>query len=284
MLKLINSALHQVGLDMNVQNLNHRPGDGLRKRWGEATGNIWREGRLWVRANSDSYDTKLRFSWHVGLNMPGFSITIDDCEHEILFRVEGPVGTLWLSIPLGYSDLAKEFLAGVQRLAGVHKYSNVDVISVTFHHGGFWWRFMQDPDEWCATDPWWKRSNVDFENLLLGESKVKDELLGPVHNVEIPMPEGTYRWKIQMKRCTVTRRFTKDVFVRFAADCHKGQHIPFPGKGESSWDCGPDGSRGLYASADTVEEAIGKIVASVLRTRKKRGARPNYSTDGVYDA
>jgi hypothetical protein len=45
--------------------------------------------------------------------------------------------------------------------------------------------------------------------------------------------------------------------------------IPHNGKGENSWDCGDDGLWGC--GGDTVEEAIGHAVSSVLRSRRRYG-------------
>jgi hypothetical protein len=286
MLKKLNEVLHKVGFDMHVQNLNHRLGDGLRRRWGKATGDLWRQGRLWVRDHGKDHEARLRIEWTAGLSMPGFSLTLDNCDHEVTVRFEGLPGTLWISVPLGYSDETKRLIEGIQKLADVRRYSDVNIVSATFHHNQFWWNLMQDPDEWCATDPWWRRGTIDFDNLLLGDAKIEDELLGDNHDVEIPMPEGTYRWTIQMKRRTIKRRFSSHTLLMYDAKSLKGQHIPFPGKGENSWDCGPDGVHSVHGPAehgDNVQKVIGKLVGNALHNRRRRGAKADYTDGGAYD-
>jgi hypothetical protein len=53
----------------------------------------------------------------------------------------------------------------------------------------------------------------------------------------------------------------------------KRDPVPFPGKGENSWDCGEDASYGFGCAAETLEEGIGKFVASKLRDRGRNGGR-----------
>ena len=60
--------------------------------------------------------------------------------------------------------------------------------------------------------------------------------------------------------------------------------IPCPGKGESEWDCGDNNLQSLHCNAETVEEAIGHVVASVLRTRKRHAGSHTYESRESQDS
>lgn len=47
--------------------------------------------------------------------------------------------------------------------------------------------------------------------------------------------------------------------------------VPFPGKGENSWDCGEDAIMGAGADEPTPEAAVASVVKSALRNRRRYG-------------
>jgi hypothetical protein len=49
--------------------------------------------------------------------------------------------------------------------------------------------------------------------------------------------------------------------------------IPFPGKGENSWDCGEDATHSMTCNATNEQEAVAKLVASVLNDRYRHGGK-----------
>jgi hypothetical protein len=49
--------------------------------------------------------------------------------------------------------------------------------------------------------------------------------------------------------------------------------VPVPGKGENSWDCGEDALYSLSTTAATIDEAIEKFKASVMKTRERYGGK-----------
>lgn len=271
--------LGRFGLDLHTQNLNAKPGDESHAPSGSAL----RHGRLWVR-DAITADTKFAMEWVMELRMPGFGLTLDAMDMEIALRLEGPVlGCLFISVPFDSLGIAKKALIVGQHLASVADYESIDVIDASFHHNMFWWRLVHPTDSWKNGTPWWRYGSINFEDLILGEATVEDKLVGPKHDVEIPMPEGTYRWTAQMKQRTVRRRWTSDTFTSAQLECQEGQEIPFPGKGTASWNCGSDATYSLSAPADSVEHAIGKLVSSILRDRKRRCGSHTYVTGGVYD-
>ena len=79
----------------------------------------------------------------------------------------------------------------------------------------------------------------------------------------------SYRAALKLEECEWKRpRWPWPVRRRTASiDVPKG--IPHQGKGENSYDCGEDATFGLGCEAWTVDEAISKMVASVLKSRAK---------------
>ena len=61
------------------------------------------------------------------------------------------------------------------------------------------------------------------------------------------------------------RRFTMKVSDGYEIEMHQG--IPFPGKGENSWDCGDDAYYGF--GVETIEQAVATIVAETIKRRGK---------------
>lgn len=115
---------------------------------------------------------------------------------------------------------------------------------------------------------------------ILGRTK-SEVIEGDAGVANIPLPEGIYVGTWQQKRY-VSR------YVRWPGtwlDRIRGpkQHalydlsidggIPVEGKGENSYDCGMDGLFGC--SGNTVEDAIGNAVRSVLRDRQRYGGPHN---------
>ena len=97
--------------------------------------------------------------------------------------------------------------------------------------------------------------------------------------LKIRMPEGEYpvtlefedrRWK--RPRWFAGKRFTC-VEVKVLGNNPEGRGcIPFPGKGENSWDCGMDGLYGSSFRADGMSdrEILDKVQLDVLETRRRR--------------
>mgnify|MGYP000629700480 FL=1 len=144
---------------------------------------------------------------------------------------------------------------------------------VSWHDGCFW---LEHPwvrqDGWCRSDPWWRKQIVlRVADWLLGRTRFEGVKDAEVECL-VPMPEGCYMAKAKRETCAWRRRWYWPALrqVRWTIDIPGG--IPFAGKGENSWDCGDDGLWGLSGPGmDTLPNAIGAVVASVLRSRDRRG-------------
>lgn len=150
--------------------------------------------------------------------------------------------------------------------------SNVET-GIDIHDWAIWIKPWCRSMEWRSADPWWRRGlTLHLDDLLFGKAKYSRQEIAPAKDVLIPMPEGCYEATIAITESTWRwpRWFTRR---RVYADLKvmRPGGIPFEGKGENSWDCGEDGLCGGGFQADTVEEAIGKIVGNVMESRRRYG-------------
>jgi hypothetical protein len=143
---------------------------------------------------------------------------------------------------------------------------------IKIHNRMLWWSFGHNDIEWSSSDSRWIRGSFDPLEFLLGKHQVEFTTLEE-REVLIPMPEGCYHGKATMK----LRRDYRARFPRLTThysrqpwvDVDAG--IPFDGKGENGWDCGGDALYGTGAG-NSIEEAIGYVVARALESRKRYGA------------
>ena len=112
-------------------------------------------------------------------------------------------------------------------------------------------------------------------NWILGRAKYTREVLEqdiPVL-VKVGQWDGDeYRGVAHKDRATWKRRFSTKVVESYGIDMQEG--IPFPGKGENSWDCGDDAYFGF--GGVTIEGAVAHIIEEV---KKRRGK--NWRPSGV---
>lgn len=122
--------------------------------------------------------------------------------------------------------------------------------------------------EWCKADPWWVRGiSLNLPDLLLGRNRHTCTTVN-TFDIEIPMPEKNYPAKVNIEH-GIWKRPLWLAKVRRSAWVEIPGGIPFPGKGENSWDCGMDGLFGYGCSGIKAEEIIAQGVQSVLESRRK---------------
>lgn len=231
-------------MHFHAQNLNEKP-DG-------ATGSILRHGRCWLH-----FSERLSFmaSWNFQLRGPRLGVEFGGYNGEDVLI---SVGLGFVSLWLGVEGLRWKWLPRGKRC------------EVYWFENALWIKPWSRQWEWRTGDPWWIHGlTIHFDDLLLGRAKYSKRTLSE-HDVLIPMPEGSYPARVKMEVSTWKRPRWFARTVRYA-DVDLPTGIPFQGKGENGWDCGEDGLYGSSMPADTVEEAIGKTVASVLKSRRKYG-------------
>jgi hypothetical protein len=146
-------------------------------------------------------------------------------------------------------------------------------LGIKIHDGSIWFSIFSNPIESSSRDPWYRKTHcftpLDF---LLGREKCTTEIIG-TEAVEIPMPERSYSGiaKIEVRTWKRPRWHWPTVRKSVWIDVEGG--IPFPGKGENSWDCGMDGIWGTGHEGHVVEGAIGRYVGAVLNNRRRYGGK-----------
>lgn len=240
-------------LSWRTQNLDQRPGDG----W-EASGSKLLHGRGWL-SRRNSVDHFLGVEWVLRSWSLGMRLVIGDAEREVSGHVAFPPVSLYFHVP------CPDWL---DRLFNRGHHSGRE-FDLSFHSAALWWKFFARDGEWNCADPWWKSGCIRFRDLLQGRVKHSEDKVLETREVLIPMPEGVYNATVVMKLESWKRRLgRRKRVVRAHVDVPDG--IPFPGKGENAWDCGPDATYGLSCTARDPEEAIAALVESTLRTRQQR--------------
>lgn len=129
--------------------------------------------------------------------------------------------------------------------------------------------------EWRRDDPWYVRGvHLDVKDFLLGRTKYTSEVVKAPFGITIPMIEGPYEATATLERFTWKRpRWRARTRLIWKAEMSRpGNGIPFPGKGENSWDCGMDGLFGWSAESrngEDIEKLIAHGVESVLNSRRR---------------
>lgn len=144
-----------------------------------------------------------------------------------------------------------------------------------FYDGCLWWRFGADTMSWSSETPKWRDCCFHVSDWIFGRAISEIESVLDEREVLIPMPEGCYPARARLELRAWKRRFrtrrTRCINID-VIDTQGG--VPHDGKGDNSWDCGGDGTYGIYIhDVDSIEQGIGNFVASSLRSREKYGNR-----------
>jgi hypothetical protein len=128
---------------------------------------------------------------------------------------------------------------------------------------------------WTRGQPWWRDISLGKTQLFGKTESFSAEV--DKGETMVPLPEGNYlaTWS----EVKVTNRYLgrlgrlRDRILgprhHSYVDLDIPLGIPIEGKGENSWDCGMDGLFGC--GGQTLEEAVGNAVKSVLRDRRRYG-------------
>jgi len=230
-------------------------------------GRYWSNGRVWLhRSGGDrgQFLSSLCVEWTFPMSHCGWSVTFGggDSGRNFGFTVAIPfLATFYVTFEnvFPYGWFGWDFDRGHDRQIGCY-----------FHDYAFWWQVWvgqmasyRRGASWCR---WWRQGSVHFGRLL--GRWVSEHYIERTEPVQIPMPEGVYHGTARIERWSRGRRFwfkkrTTEVWLEIP------NGIPHAGKGENSWDCGDDGLFGIGGSS--VEDAIGRAVADVLRARRRYG-------------
>lgn len=267
------------------QNLDERPGDKDFK----ATGSKFMHGRGWLHFGSGEKrwggrPVTLRAEWNLRSTSCHVDLKVDDGDRDITLGLALPPVSLWLGVE-GLPDwVFKTLGVSYDQVRNLPDgcYLMQREISVGIHHWALWWSFWHPVHSWSSKTPRWRHGNFHFLDAVFGPTKFEKKTLD-TQAVIIPMPERNYRGTVTIERRTWTRprwpfRFGKvgenEVLFHEALGydlkMEDGEQIPFPGKGESSWDCGEDA---LFSQSGQggIEAAIAGAVKSVMTSRRRYG-------------
>lgn len=231
-------------------------------------------GRAWFDfAEDNEMAPCFRVEWLLGETRLGARIAFKPHDDDTIGAHIGvPLASLFFSMTAKHKRLvyrAVKWLAGGPTDIN-EKYGSRE-IAISFHDGTLYWDLWTDPDGWTNKRPRWRDGHVNFVDLLFGKTDYVSHVVAR-DVIVVPMPEGKYTGD-----CTLT----EDVWTRprgvarrvRRAHIDMKEPIPFPGKGENSWDCGDDALHGLTTEARTFGDAIGAVVRDVMNSRFRHGGR-----------
>lgn len=244
------------------QNLNDKPvgrqGSGLV------------HGRAWLHVGALGFGVEWSLWWWSSLFA---DVDLGDGDHDASCSIGVPPLGLWFHL----GGLSR--LRGFRWLRRFHDYEAARGFALSLHSWSIFWRcWADDMAGYSFREPWWKRrrGSISLDRLIFGRNRCERRVIrtGPVL---IPMPEGNYHGTFKTEEFVWTwpRWFTRrrvDTWIDVDGERHRGG-VPFPGKGENSWDCGMDGLYGAGCAGESAERAVGHFVGSVLVSRRRYGGQ-----------
>lgn len=139
---------------------------------------------------------------------------------------------------------------------------------------------------WTAAQLWpgwqWRPNRYRLLNRVNRFERVHEGVKEP-RRLELALPEGAYPVEVELWCERVRFRWQpwRDR-ADFLATVRvlDGLWLPFPGKGENSWDCGDDGFQEVTVRATTYAQALAGAAGRVLRQRERYGG-PGWKPEGV---
>ena len=226
-----------------------------------------RHGRGWLRfwdQRRDDLTALVGLSWHFGAPFCHAYLAFDSGEREVMASVGVPrIVSLWLWVKPHRWRRCWPLKEG--REVGIH-----------YYEGYLRWHLWSNDDRYPSAFPAWREGSFNIPNFVFGKQKYSTEDI-ETRAVVIPMPEGGYPATARLFRSTWQRpRWPwPRRLLRVSITLDNDACIPFPGKGDNSWDLGDDGVYAQTARATSIEEAIGTLVADVLKIRRERGWTPD---------
>lgn len=127
-------------------------------------------------------------------------------------------------------------------------------------------------DEWHRDDPLnWMRGCIFLEDKIFGRLEHRKEVIGPVVDAIASFPEGDYPLKLQREVRTWKRPRWPWPQVHRYVDIEAVRPAESQGKGENSWDCGPDAIWAMSSPGHSYEDAVAAYVKATLRDRRRHG-------------
>lgn len=221
-------------------------------------GRKWRYGRAWLNFGPSERQRVLGVTWkHGGCDKTfGVSLAMRHFDNLISFSLWLPFLFFWsihYEAECSYLDQDRE-------------------LSLRVFGGKLWWHLWMPIDEWRRDAPRWRRGSWSPIDMLFGREQYSEVEIA-TGLIFIPLPERAYpatykvyaaQWK--RPRWPFAKRST-----RF--DFKMADPIPGPGKGENSWDMGDNATYEVSLHGKSLDEAVKRVRASILRQRAKYGGK-----------
>lgn len=266
------------------QNLNE-------DRNGKIKGSILREGRAWFRTKPyGCREGGLEFAWSWHFWTHFWALQVDVGSGDSSTGIEFWIAFGLLSFHFEIEGLLpRSFIERGRKKALETKYLGYEYMAwprstgIRCFEQRIWFEIWNWDFGWSKDQPKWMSFNWSPVDFLLGKREYSSKNLLPwpkQESVLIP-GEGAYPVEVMLTEDVWKRKRWPWPIVRRCADIKCIRPIPIPGKGENSWDCGEDAIHGKGCAATTVEEALGQLKESVLKTRERYGGKdwkPDLST------
>lgn len=143
-------------------------------------------------------------------------------------------------------------------------------IGLRIFDGALWIDLWRDDDKWDNRN--WRTRPIVIHpmDILFGRTKHTQQSIS-IHEVDVALPEGKYPATVELYYSIWTRPRWPFARKIKRANIELRHGIPVPGKGENSWDLDDDAILSMTCPANTVEGAIGQVVESALRSRRRHG-------------
>lgn len=254
-------------MNFHAQNLNEKRG--------QRKGSMFRNGRWWWHL-TNGYKKRhsgpeIRCEWHWRISGPRAMLDIGGGDSDAIGLSLG-LGFLTVYLTLIYWPWHLWLTDKTKRKD--QKYGNGREIGFYFYHEDWALVFncWYDPMESHSNDPWWMHNYIHLNDLFLGRPVYSEKTL-MTDRCEVPMPEGGYLATVRIFESYWKRSRWPWPKRVIRAEITPDKPIPFPGKGENSWDCGEDATHSMTCVADTPLKAAMSLSESVMRSRLRYGGR-----------
>lgn len=276
--------LDKHGFWAHWQNLNERPGTGWKAGEPYTPPLVgWPyHGRCWLHARPEAFTgaMQLGFSWNLWTHFCHVGVHVhQSSDDDFNFSIAFPPVAFWFSISSHWTRRLAKWLISLEPGDMGTSYAGRE-LEIGVHHNALWWDLWVDDTGWTSSRPKWRDGSWYPLDTFLGKTKYEERVLEE-RDITVHMPEKGYAGSIRMLEATWKRPrwFPKRMVT---ADIKMKEPIPFPGKGENSYDCGMDAAHGMSMPARNVSEAVGRFIGSVLHDRERYGGRGWKLEDDVH--
>lgn len=231
-------------------------------------GSAFWHGRAWLMFKRVEWHVEWLFGKRASMCHIHFDIGAGDSHNGLLLAVSIP---RLFGIYLGVTGVLPEKWRPKRWSTYLKDYLDCRrEIGLSWHDGTLWVSLWEDPMESHRSDPWWWQFNFNPADFFLGNSNYSTRDLS-TERVDVAMPERVYPCTVRIFESTWKRPRWHWPRKMIRADIVPDTPIPFPGKGENSWDCGDDATWSMTCPAQTPAEAARMLRDFVMRERVKYG-------------